>query len=93
MRIGSRFNSIGGKVEDVAYELESIVGEIETLENENEELKEYIDELERNKPIFDGTVYGKIKEEFLTEVSKIYSLEELEVIFQKKQGYPLTKII
>jgi len=85
--------NVASRVDDLADDLRDIQYDVESLEDENEELNNKIEELENKETnLKSETVYDEIKNSFILEISKMYSLEELEKIFGKKQGYPLTKI-
>ena len=83
------------KLEDIKDTLSDAIYDAEKMESRIEELEEDIDGLEyENRLIVDSnqTLYDMYKSDFIQEISQMYSLEELEKIFKKKQGYPLTKM-
>ena len=84
----------------LSYDIYSIVEDLRRIEYTVEELEEDYNRLvvenERLKTMViehNSSLYDLMKQEFVEDVMKMYSLEELQVIFKKKQGYPLTKII
>jgi predicted nucleic acid-binding Zn-ribbon protein len=74
------------EIDDLECEKNDLEDDISELESEVRNLEDDLIEMEKSLPRTDNSVYDEFKEKFLKEISKKYSLEELEEIFQFEPG-------
>lgn len=85
------------KIEELENEIEELKDDNIVLEDKNEELEDEIekfkykveeleDEIEELKETNQNTLYDIMKNDFLNDISKKFSLKELQEIFKFKPG-------